>query len=348
LLKILLSRPAADWERELLAAGVGCVVAEDRTMEQTYQGHRRLVPGQGALPGRRRAVTWRRGDDMQILAAGPTERRLVLDGIELAADEYPAGKDPKGTALFLHGGGQTRHSWKGAAAALAASGWHALSLDARGHGDSGWAPDGDYSMEALVDDLTQVAGEYDHPVLIGASMGGLTSLIAVGEGEVTARALVLVDVAPRIEKRGADRIAAFMRARPEGFESLEAVAEAVAAYNPHRARPPRPEGLRKNVRLREDGRWHWHWDPAFIQPADGEPGRLTDPERLRDAARAVRVPALLVRGARSDVLSEEGTKEFLQLVPEARFVDVKGAGHMVAGDDNDIFAREVRRFLGTL
>jgi pimeloyl-ACP methyl ester carboxylesterase len=285
---------------------------------------------------------------MQILTTGPTERRLVLDGIELAADEYAAGTDSKGTALLLHGGGQTRHSWKGAAAAIAASGWHTLSLDARGHGDSAWAPDGDYSMQALVGDLTQVAREYHRPVLIGASMGGLTSLVAVGEGAVTACGLVLVDVAPRIEKSGADRIGAFMRANPEGFESLEAVAEAVAAYNPHRARPPRPEGLRKNVRLREDGRWHWHWDPAFIQPVDDEPGRLVDPERLRDAAQAVRVPTLLVRGVQSDVLSEEGAREFLQLVPEAHFVDVKGAGHMVAGDDNDIFAREVRRFLDAL
>jgi pimeloyl-ACP methyl ester carboxylesterase len=285
---------------------------------------------------------------MQILTTGPTERRLVLDGIELAADEYAAGTDPKGTALLLHGGGQTRHSWKGAAAAIAASGWHTLSLDARGHGDSGWAPDGDYSMQALVDDLTQVAREYRRPVLIGASMGGLTSLVAVGEGAVTARGLVLVDVAPRIEKSGADRIGAFMRANPEGFESLQAVADAVAAYNPHRARPPRPEGLRKNVRLREDGRWHWHWDPAFIQPVDDEPGRLVDPERLRDAAQAVRVPTLLVRGVQSDVLSEEGAREFRQLVPEARFVDVKGAGHMVAGDDNDMFAHEVGRFLDAL
>jgi pimeloyl-ACP methyl ester carboxylesterase len=282
---------------------------------------------------------------MQILTTGPTERRLVLDGIELAADEYAAATEPKGTALLLHGGGQTRHSWKGAAAAIAASGWHTLSLDARGHGDSGWAADGDYSMQALVGDLTQVAREYHRPVLIGASMGGLTSLVAVGEGAVTARGLVLVDVAPRIEKSGADRIGAFMRANPEGFESLEAVAEAVAAYNPHRARPPRLAGLRKNVRLREDGRWHWHWDPAFIRPVDDEPGRLVDPERLRDAARAVRVPTLLVRGVQSDVLSEEGAREFLQLVPEARFIDVKGAGHMVAGDDNDIFAREVGQFL---
>jgi pimeloyl-ACP methyl ester carboxylesterase len=285
---------------------------------------------------------------MQILTTGPTGRRLVLDGIELAADEYAAAAEPKGTALLLHGGGQTRHSWKGAAAAIAASGWHTLSLDARGHGDSGWAPDGDYSMQALVGDLTQVAREYRRPVLIGASMGGLTSLVAVGEGAITARGLVLVDVAPRIEKSGADRIGAFMRANPEGFESLEAVADAVAAYNPHRARPPRLEGLRKNVRLREDGRWHWHWDPVFIHPVDDEPGRLVDPERLRDAARAVRVPTLLVRGVQSDVLSEEGAREFLQLVPEARFIDVKGAGHMVAGDDNDIFAREVGRFLDAL
>jgi pimeloyl-ACP methyl ester carboxylesterase len=266
----------------------------------------------------------------------------------LAADEFVAD-DPRGIALLLHGGGQTRHSWKGAARTLSDKGWTSYTLDSRGHGDSGWAEDRDYSMDALVADLAVVADSVGgEPVLIGASMGGLTSLVAVGEGRVRARALVLVDVAPRIEPEGTARIGQFMNAKPEGFDSLEEVAAAVAAYNPHRKRPASLEGLKKNVRLGDDGRWHWHWDPNFMRPLNNEPTRLTDPDRLQNAARAVRVPTLLVRGKQSDVLSVEGAKEFLGLVEGSRLVDVSGAGHMVAGDDNDIFTREVLAFLDGL
>jgi len=139
-------------------------------------------------------------------------------------------------------------------------------------------------------------------------------------------------------------VAAFMRAHPDGFASLEEVADAVAAYNPHRERPASPEGLRRNVRLRQ-GRWYWHWDPAFLRPREAAP---FDGSRLTDAARAVTVPTLLVRGQQSEVLSADGAAELLQLVPGARAVDVGGTGHMVAGDDNDVFTREVLGFLAAL
>jgi pimeloyl-ACP methyl ester carboxylesterase len=278
------------------------------------------------------------------------ERRFQVNGLELAADEWvPA--DARGTVFLLHGGGQTRYSWQGTARTLAQAGWTAVSLDARGHGESGWAAGGDYSTDSLVADLVAVVAEYDGRggvVLVGASMGGLTSLVAVGEGRVQARGLVLVDVAPRIEPGGADRIGAFMTARPEGYESLDEVAAAVAAYNPHRVRPPRLEGLRKNVRLREDGRWHWHWDPAFTAPTEDAASRVPDPARLREAAAALRIPTMLVRGVQSDILSEQGVREFMDLVPDAKYVDVRGAGHMVAGDDNDVFTREVIVFMDNL
>jgi pimeloyl-ACP methyl ester carboxylesterase len=274
-------------------------------------------------------------------------RTYATGGLQLVADEFVA-EPGRGTALLLHGGGQTRHSWRSTGASLARAGWTAISLDSRGHGDSGWAPDGDYSMDALVDDLHQVAATLRQPpVLIGASMGGLTALVAVGEGRVDAAGLVLVDIAPRIEPEGAARVAAFMRAHPDGFASLDDVADAVAAYNPHRARPASPEGLRRNVRLR-DGRWYWHWDPAFLRPREQNPGRSLDSSRLTDAARGVAVPTLLVRGQQSEVLSAEGAAELTTLIPAARAVDVGGTGHMVAGDDNDVFTREVLGFLDAL
>jgi pimeloyl-ACP methyl ester carboxylesterase len=266
--------------------------------------------------------------------------------VPIAGDRWepPAGHEHLGVALLLHGGGQTRHSWRQSARRLAEDGWTAVTLDARGHGDSGWAPDGDYSIDSMVDDLRRVAGQLDEPpVVIGASMGGMTALIAEGERHF-ARAIVLVDVAPRIEPAGVGRITSFMSGSRDGFASLEEAAEAVRAYNPHRRQRGSLDGLRRNLRQGEDGRWRWHWDPAFMRLPD-EASRDLDGSRSRAAASRIGVPLLLVRGMQSDVVSPEGVAELLALVPGARHTEVAGAGHMVAGDDNDVFSRGVLEFL---
>ena len=274
-------------------------------------------------------------------------RTFEIEGLRLVGDELVASPS-RGTVILLHGGGQTRHSWRTTARSLAAAGWSSLTVDARGHGDSDRAPDGDYSMDALVCDLAGIVAAYESPVLVGASMGGLSSLVATGEGRIQPRALVLVDIAPRTESAGAKRIREFMRAHADGFASLENVADAVAAYNPRRARPASVDGLRKNVRRGADGRWYWHWDPAFLRSSESHPKRMVDRTRLLAAAAGLTVPTLLVRGMESDVVSPEGAGELLSLVPSARLVDVAGAGHMVAGHDNDVFARSVIDFLAEL
>ena len=276
-------------------------------------------------------------------------RRLTIPGddVRLAADRWtPSGHSRRGTVLLLHGGGQTRHSWRHTGRQLAVQGWTAIAFDLRGHGDSDWAPDGDYTLDAHVSDLRTVGTVLDDPpVLVGASLGGMTSLLALAADPALARGLVLVDVAPTIERSGTAEITDFMRSGTAGFATLDEVAAAVAAYNPHRARPPRPEGLKKNLR-RRDGRWYWHWDPRLLD------GRQTDPRtldenarRAREAARGLTVPTLLVPGRQSRVVSTAGAQELLGLVPSARLVDVDGAGHMVAGDDNDVFGEHLLDFL---
>jgi len=279
--------------------------------------------------------------------------RLDGDGLTLAADAYGPPDGPP--ILFFHGGGQTRHAWGGTARLLGDKGWRATTVDLRGHGESDWAPhrevEGDgYTLDDFAADVRAVAAiQSSPPVLIGASLGGLASLTAIGEapeGLAVASGLVLVDVAPRLEQEGIDRIAEFMLGNLDGFASLDEVADAVAAYNPHRPRPKDLSGLRKNVRLRDDGRWYWHWDPAFLLGGRIDETRSVRNEgRLEDAARAVALPALLVRGRQSDVLSEEGVRHTLELMPQARYVDVGGAGHMVAGDRNDAFNDAVVEFL---
>ncbi len=275
-----------------------------------------------------------------------TRRFRGAGGLTLAAD---VGGDPAHPCvLFMHGGGQTRQSWGAALQYLLGAGYYVISLDMRGHGDSDHAADGDYRFSRFVEDLREVLTQLPpRPALVGASLGGLTGLLTLGESaadEDLASALVLVDVVPKVEREGTDRISRFMTGNPDGFASLDEAADAVAAYLPNRPRPRNTDGLRKNLRLRDNGRWYWHWDPEFatgvLRP---ETHRLV--ERMREAAVKVRVPTLLVRGAISDVVSPEAAQDFLSLLPAAEFYDVPGAGHMVAGDDNDAFNTAVINFL---
>jgi pimeloyl-ACP methyl ester carboxylesterase len=263
-------------------------------------------------------------------------------GVTLAGDSWG---DPDGPLVILqHGGGQTRHAWKGAGETLGEAGYHTVAFDARGHGDSDWAPEGAYGTEFMVDDLCCVieAMGGGKPILVGASMGGGTSLVALGEGKVGGEALVLVDIAPKIEEKGRDEIQAFMNQKPEGFDSLEEVAEAIANYQPHRKRPRTLDGLAKNVRLGADGKYHWHWDPARRKAWRNESDYRG---RLSKAADNLTLPILLVRGGLSNVLSKEGAESFLKQCPQAEYVEVGNAAHMVAGDRNDNFAGAAIEFL---
>ncbi|MDX1649604.1 MAG: alpha/beta fold hydrolase, partial [Myxococcota bacterium] len=211
----------------------------------------------------------------------PARRSFVTDdGLTLVADAYG---DPEAPPVLLqHGGGQTRHSWRGTARALAARGFHALAIDLRGHGDSDWDPARDYRFGRYARDTVAVARALPRPpALVGASLGGLAALLATAAGEGPRfPALVLVDITPRMDEQGAMAVLSFMRERvEEGFASLEEAADAIARYLPHRPRPRDLSGLRKNLRQGADGRWRWHWDPAFVQGrGPGSPGRENEVE----------------------------------------------------------------------
>ncbi len=275
-----------------------------------------------------------------------------------ADDNKLAGQafgDPRGMpVLLLHGGGQTRHAWGNTAEVLADAGFHAIALDSRGHGDSDWAADADYSAGAMIRDLASVMHQLGRPAaLVGASMSGGVSLLLEGETHRTdvalstrprATSIVLVDAGTRLEFDGAMRIRDFMTSAPDGYASLEEAADAIAAYLPNRPPPSSLDGLRKNLRQGDDGRWRWHWDPQFM---DGprKPVELIDTVRLDRAAARLEVPVLVVRGRLSEVVSEEGARHMVDVIPDCEFVDVSDAGHMVAGDRNDAFCSAVVEFL---
>jgi pimeloyl-ACP methyl ester carboxylesterase len=269
-------------------------------------------------------------------------------GVTVRGDRWTPHGSPHGPdVLMLHGGGQSRHSWKTTGAQLAARGFRVTSVDSRGHGDSDWAPDGDYELPALAADVLSVLDQLGRPVvLVGASMGGLTGLVVTPQaGPAVVQALVLVDVVPRYEKAGSERIRTFMMSGMDGFANLDDAADAVAAYLPHRAAPRSSEGLRRNLRER-GGRWYWHWDPAFMTRPAASPAERLD--ELEVAARAIRVPVLLLRGGLSDVVSAAGVDEFRRLVPHVDTVDLPRAAHTAAGDDNEAFATAVLDFVARI
>lgn len=272
------------------------------------------------------------------------QRYTNAAGLTLVADVDGPSDAP--TVVLMHGGGQTRHSWAGTMAQLVGHGYQVINVDARGHGDSDWPSDADYSHAARADDLMLILATLRTPVaLVGASMGGMTAFYAVGRSETPiADALVMVDIVVRPNQEGAKRIMGFMDANLNGFASVEAAADAVAAFYPERPRPADISGLNKNLRLKPDGRYYWHWDPRMLtMPESAEPPEFTT--GLVDVAANVTLPTLLVRGGKSDIVDDEGVAEMVRLVPQIEIFDVAGAGHMVAGDQNDPFSTGVVDFL---
>ena len=246
--------------------------------------------------------------------------------------------------LLLHGGGQTRHAWRKAQAKLAGAGYHAITLDQRGHGDSDWSQRQEYQLPFYAADVRGVIDQLGEPVfMVGASLGGKAALLAASEAtELNVRGVILVDVVHRPDMTGALVIRDFMAARPEGFASLEEAADAVSAFRPGSKPVSDHSGLARNLRQHPDGRWRWHWDPAFLL---GD-GRFTfDSDRIATAAATLRAPLLLIRGGQSEIVSEELAAEFRRIAPQAEYVNVPGATHMVAGEDNDVFTAAVLDFL---
>jgi pimeloyl-ACP methyl ester carboxylesterase len=273
---------------------------------------------------------------------------LPGDGLTLRAEA--AGPADGRPVLLVHGGGQTRGSWGAALRALADHGFRAVAVDQRGHGESDWSAEGAYDPTNFGADIRQAAKTLGPQpvVLVGASMGGWASLFAAADLGPAIAGVVLVDIVPRVRPDGAGRVVEFMRAAPDGFPDLESAAQAISAYLPHRQRSGVSPGLRRNLRQRHDGRWVWHWDPNMVSGWNVDADANAKQRLLEDAAVRTSAPLMLIRGALSDVVDDEGIAEFRALVPSLQVIDLHGAAHTAAADDNDAFIDAVLTFVESL
>jgi len=272
------------------------------------------------------------------------QRWAGSSGLSLASEVF--GKADAPPVILVHGGGQTKRAWRGGAAVIASAGFRAISIDQRGHGESDWSPCAEYSPQDCASDLCEIMVQLDRPaILVGASRGGHLALLAAASyNGHAARALVMVDIAPRFDQSGAKQIREFMRSSAPGFDTVEEAADLLAGYM-NRPKGKDPDRLRRIMRRGDDGRLYWHWDPRFADT-------LTETERFNEiydeAARAIKCPALLVRGAQSEIIKDEHVTHFESLVPHAEIVSVPNAGHMVSGDENDAFNDAIVRFISRL
>lgn len=274
-----------------------------------------------------------------------TARFQGANGHRLSGDLI--GPESENFVVLTHGGGQTRHSWGTTARTLAARGYRVLSLDLRGHGDSDWSAQRHYSIEHHADDIAAVIKSVTPGpvILVGASLGGLASLLVTGSLEPKkVSALILVDVAIHVRADGAKRIMDFMHRHVDGFKTLEEAADAISAYRPEQPHRKDLSGLRKNLRVR-NGHYFWHWDPAMLSRPSEDGVPVMPKEELQEAAKSITVPTLLVRGQRSDVIDEEGENALRKFIPQLETTSVRDAGHMVVGDNNAVFEKKILDFL---
>ena len=278
-----------------------------------------------------------------MVTAGYLERSVSVDGLNLSYQEWGSPSAPP--IVMLHGFGVSGHMFD-EFAERTQDRYRLLALDQRGHGDSDWAEDGDYSRDAFVADLEgfRKALGLDRFILIGHSMGGLNAVSYTNAHPQHVRALVLVDVGPESAKEGVDNIVRFTRG-PDELEFEEFV-EMAHRFNQRRTLENIRERMRHRLKPTEGGKWTWKFDKRFRQADSGLKigGSLSNDESWQ-LFRNINVPTLLVRGGESDVLTPEVAERCAQEIRRARLVIVPGAGHSVPGDNPDAFTEAVREFL---
>ena len=270
----------------------------------------------------------------------PASRNIQVDGLNFHYLEWGNTANP--TVLMLHGNSQQAHSWDFISLALSDR-YHIIALDQRGHGDTDWAADGDYSIEAQQKDMDGFvqASSLDGFVLIGHSMGGRNSYIWASRHPGRLKGLVIVDTGPDTQRRGQDRIKRF-RELPDELDSFNEFAQRVQEYT-GRTREQVVGALKYSIRQRPDGKWSWKYDKAMRDPNRREAGWT--PEQLWECINKIDCPTLVVRGDRSDLFHEDTMRQMQEAIADCQTATISGAGHLVQGDNPVDFVTAVQGLL---
>jgi esterase len=272
------------------------------------------------------------------------DRRVSARGLSFHYVEW--GSTQQAPLLCLHGITQTAHSWDEVAAALADD-YRVLCFDQRGHGDSDWAPDGDYTRQtqaADVDAITDALG-LRRFVLVGMSMGGVNSITFTARHPHKVRALIVVDVSPEIQAKGVENIRSFIQA-PDELDSFEAFVERAHQFNPRRSLQNIRSRLSHNLKQLPNGKWTWKYDKALR--AGERSFQASALHNLWEDVRAIRCPTLIIKGGESDILSSESATKLQQAIAGSQLAVIPGAGHSVMGDNPAGFVAATRPFLSRL
>ena len=276
----------------------------------------------------------------------PRDRFTSANGLRF---HYLEWGDPANPAmLLLHGFAQTCHSWDFIALAFSHR-FHVISMDQRGHGDTDWAPDGDYSPEAHRKDthaFVEALG-LDEVVLIGLSMGGRNALTYAANHPERVKAVVIVDAAPENLRAGSQNIRRFIQQDDE-LDSVEEFVERVLKYNPRRSPDQVRGSIMHNLKQLPSGKWTWKYD-RLLRSSDRR--WQSDPNltsRLWGYVENLNPPTLVVRGARSDLIATRTAEEMHRRIPNCTLATVENAGHLVPGDNPAGFARTVSDFIASL
>jgi len=267
----------------------------------------------------------------------------AADGVRLHYLEWP-GPVTEPLLLFLHGGGLHAHSFDSVGLLLRRIG-RCVALDLRGHGESDWAGSGGYGTDAIAADLDTVTASFGarQVVLVGHSLGGMAALVWAARRPAVLAGLVVVDVGPDIDDTTGLSINDLISRRPF-FADLEEADAFLAGVLP-RTREASTSGVAQNLTWTDGGMLTWKHDTAQFHP---EMGRIASPDELRQAAARIACPALVLRGERSRVFSDEGAAELAALIPRARWERVPGAGHTIQTGNPRALADAMARFLNDL
>ena len=246
--------------------------------------------------------------------------------------------------VFLHGGALNAHTWDLVCLALRDE-YRCIALDQRGHGDSDWSPDADYSMSAQLADTKGFVDKLglDRFILVGMSLGAINSLAFAIAHPERLNALVIIDAGPEIRRPGSSRIRDFVNGVAETV-TIDGIIEKALQFNPRRDPTILRRSLMHALRQQPDGSWKWKYDRRRFQVLDQEKHR-SERAALADGLNRITCPTLIVRGGESDVFHEEDGIRLAQRLPDGKFVTVPGAGHTVQGDNPKDLVAELRRFL---